>query len=252
MAQNASMENINTLSERQKKILRAVVEEYAISAQPVGSDTLEKKYNLGFSPATLRNEMVKLSQVGFLNQPHTSAGRIPTAIGFRFYISELMDEKKLSVRDEVTMKEKLWDDRYEPQKLIREAARALADQTRVLGWVMTDNEDLCYSGMANILDMPEFFDIDVTKTVLSLLDHAESLSNLFNKAQGEDPIHILLGSELDYEFLEPCSFVFTSFSAGKNKSGTIGVIGPARLNYPSVIPTIRYLGDLLSEVTRNW
>src|SRR5207253_444065 len=96
------------LSDRQKDLLKAIVELYVKEGEPVGSQNVEKAYNLGVSPATIRNEMVKLTESGFLKQPHTSAGRIPTSMGFRVYIGELMKEKELPISAEVSIKENLW------------------------------------------------------------------------------------------------------------------------------------------------
>ena len=240
------------LTERQTKILRAIVEEYIETAEPVGSETLEKKYSLGISPATIRNEMIKLTEAGFLRQPHTSAGRVPTSIGFKFYIDQLMEEKKPSVAEEVAAKEAIWDYRHEFDRLMREATRALASQTRALAVAATEAGDVYSAGYAHILDIPEFFDIDVTKTVLGLLDEFKTLHSLFEKSYGEDPVHILLGEDLGQEFLQPCGMVFTNFKAGPKRSGSIGVIGPCRLNYPTVVPTIRYFGELISEMAKNW
>src|SRR3990172_11352590 len=95
------------LSERQKNLLRAIIEKYIETAEPVGSETIEKESSLGVSPATIRNEMVRLTALNYLKQPHTSAGRIPTSMGMKFYVDQLMEEKSLSLRDEVAIKEEL-------------------------------------------------------------------------------------------------------------------------------------------------
>lgn len=240
------------LTERQAKILKEIVEEYMETAEPVGSLTIEKKYSLGVSPATIRGEMVKLTKMGYLQQPHTSAGRAPTSVGFKFYINKLMEEKKLSVTEEVSAREALWDCRFEFDHLMREVTRALAERTRSLAVAATNEGEVYSAGYANILDMPEFFDIDVTRTVLSLLDEGKKLQLLFEKAFGEDPIHVLLGEEFGQEYLTPCGLVFTHFEAGSKKKGTLGVIGPSRLNYPRVIPQVRYFGELIDEITKNW
>ena len=240
------------LSERQTKILKSIIDEYIETAEAVGSETLEKKYSLGISPATIRNEMTKLTEEGYLRQPHTSAGRAPTPTGFKFYINQLMEEKKPSVAEEVAAKEAVWDHRHEFDRLLREATRALASQTQSLAVTATKAGDIYSSGHAHILEMPEFYDIDVTKSVLSLLDEFKKLEALFEKSYGEDPIHVLLGEDLGQEFLEPCGMVFTHFEAGPKRSGSIGIIGPCRLNYPSVIPTIRYFGELINEMAKNW
>jgi heat-inducible transcriptional repressor len=239
------------LTERQSKILKTAIEEYIETAEPVGSETLEKKYSLGISPATIRNEMIRLTKEGFLRQPHTSAGRVPTPAGFKLYIDQLMDEKKLSVTEEVAAKEAIWDYRFEFDRLMREATRALAGQTRSLAVAATNEGDVYSAGYANILDIPEFFDIDVTKSVLGLLDEFKSLQSLFEKSYGEDPVHILMGEDLGEEFLRPCGMIFTHFEAGPKHSGNIGVIGPCRLNYPAIVPTIRYFGELINELAKN-
>lgn len=239
------------LTSRQTKILKAVIEEYIETAEPVGSETLEKKYSLGISPATIRSEMVKLTEGGYLQQPHSSAGRSPTSTGMKFYIDQLMEEKKLSVSEEAAAREAVWNYRFELDRLLREVTRALALQTRSVA-VATIGDDVYSSGYANILDMPEFYDIDVTRNLLSLVDEVKRLKLIFEKAFGEESVHVLLGEELGQEFLNPCGFVFTHFEAGVDKEGTLGVIGPSRLNYSQVIPTVRYFGDLIGEISKNW
>lgn len=240
------------LTDRQAKILKTLVEEYINTAEPVGSGTLEKKYSLHVSPATIRSEMAKLTEDGYLKQPHTSAGRVPTSMGFKFFINQLMDEKQLSVTEEVSAKEAIWDYRFEFDHLLREVTRALASRTQALAIATTEEGDIYSAGYANILDMPEFYDIDVTRNVLGLLDENKRLQMIFERAFGDDPIHILFGEELGQEYLQPCGMVFTHFRAGPNKNGTLGVIGPSRLNYPRVIPMIRYFGELINDITKNW
>ena len=103
------MEGIHNLTQRQIEILKALAEEYISTAEPVGSETLEKRHSISASPATIRNEMVKLTEMGYLQKPHSSAGRMPTPRGMKFYVNELMKEKDISVGEEVAMKEKVWD-----------------------------------------------------------------------------------------------------------------------------------------------
>lgn len=239
------------LTERQKRILRAIVEEYIQAAEAVGSQILEKKYELGISPATIRNEMVKLTEAGYLKQSHASAGRVPTKEAFKFYVDHLMEEKELSVTDEVTVKEKVWDARFDFDKLMHEAVKALAQKTQMLALAAIKDGNVYHAGYANILQTPEFYDIDITRSVLSMIDEINEVRKLFERAFGEGQIHLLLGDELGYDYFEPCGLVFTHFDAGPKKNGAIGVIGPNRLNYPLVIPTVRYLGNLIEELARN-
>ena len=236
------------LTERQKNLLRSIIEKYIETAEPVGSETVEKEFTLGVSPATIRNEMVRLTSLGYLRQPHTSAGRTPTSMGMKFYVDQLMEEKTLSLKDEVAIKEELSEN--EPfEKLLRHTARVLADQTKSLA-IATDEEGDVYSaGMANILDMPEFYDIDITRAVLSMLDKAEMFQPILNQLSREDQLRILFGEELGIPYLEPCGFVITRYQMPTH-SGMLAVIGPSRLNYPTIIPTMRYFAQLLSELTR--
>lgn len=237
------------LTERQKNLLRVIIEKYIETAEAIGSETIEKEYNLGVSPATIRNEMVRLTNMGYLRQPHTSAGRTPTSAGMKFYVDQLMEEKSLSLKDEVAIKEELAEPNEPYEKLLRHTAKALADQTRSLAVVTDDQGDLYSAGMANILDMPEFLDIDITRTVLSMLDRAEMFQPIISQLTREEQLRILFGEELGIPYLEPCSFVVTRYEMPTHR-GFLGVIGPSRLNYSVIIPTMRYFSQLLSELGR--
>jgi len=236
------------LTDRQTQILKSIIEEYIETAAPVGSDTLEKKYSLSVSPATVRNEMVRLTKMGLLKQPHTSSGRTPTTQAIKFYINHLMEEKELGVADEVAVKEKIWDYRHHLNILFREMTRVLAEKTNSLALTVTDNGDLFHSGYANILDMPEFFDIDATKSVLSVIEDFDQLTHFFEKATGEELVHTLMAEEFEIEDLRPCSMVFANFEVKDKAKGFLGVIGPCRLNYPLVVPTVKYFANLIKEV----
>lgn len=240
------------LTDRQRKLLRSIVERYIDTAEPVGSESIEKIAGLGVSPATIRNEMATLTKAGYLVQPHTSAGRIPTSLAIKLYINQLMEEKNLSVRDEVSIKESLWDQRFEYDKLMRQATRALAAQTNTLALATSATGDVYAAGMSNILDKPEFYDIDLTKAVLSLIDRYELLNDVFGRTYGDELVHVVFGDELALSEFAPCGFAFTKYSSGQGREGYIGVVGPCRLPYQTIIPTLRYFGSLLNEVSRNW
>ncbi len=241
------------LTPRQTHLVKSIVEEYISTAEPVSSEQLEKKYDLGISPATIRNEMATLTHQGFLNQPHVSAGRVPTPMALHYYVDHLMQKKNLSVADEVSTKERVWDSRFDFDRLMRQASLVLAERTKNLSIIATDAGDIYYSGVANILDMPEFFDIDVTRTVLSLLDQQARINQLFfGRVYGEDPVHIVFGADLGWPYFEPVGVAFTHFSAGNNRKGSIAVIGPCRLNFSYVVPTLRYMSNLISEMNNNW
>lgn len=243
---------MHDLTQRQIEILKSLIEEYIETAEPVGSETLEKKHALSASPATIRNEMVRLTNYGYLKKTHISSGRVPTPAAMKFYVKQLMKEKELSVAEEVSMKEKVWDIRDKEHEFLKEVTRALANKTGAVAIAATDSGDYFISGYANILDMPEFFDIDITKTLLLAIDEFECFKPLFEGAGEDEEIHVLMGEELGPRLSGPYGFVFRKYVTPANTTGEIGVIGPTRLNYTYVIPTVRYFGNLIEEVARGW
>ncbi|GAG39251.1 unnamed protein product, partial [marine sediment metagenome] len=167
----------------------------------------------------------------------------------KFYINQLMEEKELGVADEVAVKEKIWDYRHQLDPLFRQAVCVLADKTNSLAIITTDKGDVYHSGYANILDMPEFFDIDVTKSVLSLIEDFDRLNSFFSSAPAEEIIHALIGDDFDFEPLEPCSLVFANFEIKNKVKGSLGVIGSCRLNYSLIVPVVKYFANLLEEIS---
>ncbi len=244
---------MHNLTQRQIEILKSIIEEYIETAEPVGSETIEKKHNLSASPATIRNEMVKLSEYGYLKKPHSSAGRVPTPQGMKFYVKELMKEKELSTVEEVALKEKVWDYRDRTQRFLKEVSKCLAGKTNALAVVTTNDGDLYSAGYANILNMPEFYDIDVTKTLLEAIDEYEAFRSIFETTPSEDEdVHVLIGEELGQRLSGPYGFVFTDYETPMHLDGRVGVIGPARLNYTSVIPAVRYFASLIEQIAKGW
>ena len=242
---------IMNLTDRQAQILKTIIEEYTSTAEPVGSITLEKKYNLGVSPATIRNEMMALTKMGFLIQPHTSAGRTPTPMALKYYVRELVKEQELSTAEEVAVKEKVWDQRFDVDKFLHQITRVLAETTNDLAVICTSKGDVYHAGYAHILDNPEFYDIDVAREVLSLIDEFNDLNAIFTHAASEEVVHVLVGDDIDSKGFESLGLVFTDFK-GPQLTGSLGVIGPSRLNYPQLIPVIRYFGNLVNEMAQNW
>ena len=242
---------MSDISVRQTQLLKAVVEEYIKTAKPVGSENLVEKYNLQISPATVRNEMAKLIELGYLKQPHTSAGRAPTSTGLRTYLNKLMEEVAIPVLQEVAIKQRLWQERFEFEKMLRKAALALAEMTGYLSVVSTTDGHVFSSGAANVLEHPEFYDIDVTRSVLNLIDHEELLFDIFSKASGEGQVHVLIGEELADPRLIEISFVFSRFETNK-RAGFLTVIGPSRMEYAKVIPVVKYFKSLISEMSQGW
>lgn len=239
------------LSPRQTAIIKAIVEEYTATAEPVGSVTLENKYRLGVSPATLRNEMAVLEEKGFLSQTHSSSGRLPTSTAIKFYVNELMKERDLSVAEQVAVKEKVWDYRADPDALLREAVRVLAERTKTLSVATLDKDHTYHSGYANLLSAQEFFDINLTREILDMLDHSTRLIDIFARAMGNQPIHLLVGHDMGFELFEPVGCIFADIQVG-DRRGSLGVIGPRRQAYDRNMPLLRYVANLVNQIAEVW
>lgn len=240
------------LTSRQTQILKTIIDEYISTTEPVGSEALDKKYNLGISPATIRNEMVALTKLGFLKQPHASAGRIPTPSAMKFYINQLMEEKQMSLVDEVKAKEEVWDSRDDIDNLMDEATHALAARTRSLAVAaLKDKKDRFWqAGHYYVFRNPEFSDVITCQNLFSIFEEFDKLDKLFFGYEPTSPLEVLFGEELDIPELATTGIVSTHFNI-KGKKGALGVIGPARADYGTVIPILRYFGNLIEEVANK-
>src|SRR4030042_1302080 len=241
------------LTSRQTQILKTIINEYISTAEPVGSEAMDKKYNLGVSPATIRNEMVALTKAGYLNQPHASAGRVPTPVAMKFYINQLMEEKQMSLVDEVKAKEEVWGSRDDVDKLMDEATHALATRTKSLAVAaLKDKKDRFWqAGHSYIFDNPEFAEMAACRSLFSIFDEFDKLDRLFfGMGEPASPLEVLFGEEIGWPELMPVGIVATHFSI-KGKPCALGVIGPARSNYGTVIPILRYSGNLIEEVANG-
>ena len=161
---------MDDLTQRQIDILSSIIREHTETSEPVGSEIIEKKYKLGVSPATIRNEMVELEKKGYLAKTHFSSGRLPAPKGYRFYIKNVMHEKELSTVDEVAFKHSIWDERAKEYKMLSQATRILSQKTGLLSLVATNSGDLYYAGIANLLTKNEFLNVDVSRSLFNRLD----------------------------------------------------------------------------------
>lgn len=239
------------ISDRQIKLLSAIINEYINTAEPVGSVEVVSKYNLKYSPATARNEMARLLDLGFLEMLHTSSGRVPTPMAYRLFLDQIMEEEELPVLQEVSMKQRLWPHRFEFDKLLRNATIALSESTGELAISTSSDGTINVSGAVNVLDHKEFWDIDVARTALGILDRYELLTDIFNKAPFGSDVRTVIGTEVGIQNLEHCAFAYIPYSVG-NKSGHIAVFGPSRMKYENIIPAIKYIKGLVEELGESW
>lgn len=336
------------LDNRKRKILQAIVEEYIETSEPVSSGSLVQNEELNCSSATIRNEMAELEQIGFLEKPHTSAGRVPSQKGYRYYVDELVRDDKLSKKEMEIIKERLETKVNDLEDLTKIATTTLSEITHyttitigpdvnnhtivdikfvllgsrvLMAVILTDSgiiresiikfdedinqeqvEDLTYlfknklvgkpleqlnapleefimaemktgisiikkvieeinkiileshqiylDGANKVVDMPEFKKVDVAKDFLNVLDAKDLVADVLNTGMAED-IKIYIGSETEREELKNFSIVTFNHLLEDKDIGTIGIIGPTRMDYSKVISVMKYISKKLNDDFKN-
>ena len=238
---------------RKKMILKAVIDHYIRSAEPVGSKTLSGQPGLDISPATLRNEMASLEAMGFLEQPHTSAGRVPTPSGYRVYVDELMPEHSLPPEEQNTIDQVTRLRMSELDNLLNRASRLIADLTRyatvTAAGPAAREEHVYVSGEANLLDYPEFQDLMRARRTLEYI--TEQRASLIRSAPvwERDGIRVVIGPENAATELSDASVLMATYPVGGGARGMIGIVGPTRMDYSRMVSRLRYFAEKLTEMT---
>lgn len=336
------------LDDRKKKILQAVINEYINTAEPVSSGGLVENYDLDLSSATIRNEMAELEKCGYLDKPHTSSGRVPSAKGYRFYVDELVNEEDISLEEIKYIQSKLETKVNEIEDLTKIATSTLSEITHyttvavgpktnqqlieeikfvllgtrmLMAVIVTDtglvketiikfDEDLAQSqvdtinnlfnnklkgkpldkidkpmeefimselnysvgvikpiieqlnkiievddkiyleGTKKSFDLPEFQSLKIAKNFVNLLDTKEVMLDILNNGLAKD-INVYIGDENDKEELKDFSIVTFKHTVGNKDLGTIGIIGPKRMDYSKVISVMKYISKKLDGQINN-
>ena len=333
------------LDERKKRILEAVIEEYNATAEPVGSTKIANDYKLGFSPATIRNEMANLEELGYLEQPHVSAGRVPSSLGYRFYVDSIMQEKKLTPTEKQLIDQMLKEDVTKFETLIKEASNIIArltnyasiaigpamdnckveeiklvkiGQDRLMIVILADNgiikesiikytgqipeenieifnnylnyklrgmnfndiydnineyvegelynistnivplvvelnnllvnnnAEIYMDGTKNLLNLPELKKEETLKNFLNIIETQDALKEMLKNGY-DGNINVYIGQENAFEDLKDFTIITYKQKINDKEIGTIGLIGPKRMDYKKVIPVIKYVGDAIQE-----
>ena len=342
------MELIQELSERKQKILQAVIKNYLDTGEPVGSRTISKYTDLNLSSATIRNEMADLEELGYIMQPHTSAGRIPSDKGYRWYVDKLMNEKVQEVEE---MKEQMLEKADRMEQLLKQAAKVLANNTNYTSMISTpvynrnkvkfiqlsqvdeeqlivvvvmegnivknqivtleeplsneallklnmllnttltgmaleevnlgliarlkeqagihssvmssvidavanliqvrDDMEIYTSGTTNIFKYPELSDKESAQDIISAFEEKQQLAALVSKTMSQSEnkdIQVFIGDETNVEKMKDCSVVTATYELGEGLQGTIGIIGPKRMDYEKVVDSLKTLKRQLDNV----
>lgn len=236
------------MTDRQAKILGAIIEQYAEVAVPVGSVMLAKLFNV--SSATIRSEMAVLEDLGFIAQPHTSAGRVPTDRGYRYYVNQITEAQAEDMPLLADRSQKAIDARVatfsdRADRAIRSAVDSLAEVTRNLG-VATIGDQLYMSGMSNLFSQPEFMTNPANvQQIASLLDNLEPW---LREAAPNEPLNVFIGAENPVGKSSQASLIISRFCSPYSDRSYIGVLGPTRQDYAKVMRLVRHTGAMLEEV----
>jgi len=224
------------INERKKFLLETIIKEYIDSAQPVSSGTLVNKYDLDISPATVRNEMMALEEEGFIYQPHTSAGRIPTEKAYNLYLEEIVDKE--DDKKFLASHQKNLDDVFDyNETAYKKTAKLISEISGgTVFWAFHKN-DLFYTGISNLFSQPEFKQVDVVCDVSEIIDRLEEIiDEIFEDL--EEGEKVFIGSKNPFgSFL---SSVILKYKV-ENKSAVLGIIGPLRMNYEKNLGIIKYI-----------
>jgi transcriptional regulator of heat shock response len=247
------------LAPRRREVLHAVIREHIASALPVASAELVRRYRMGVSAATVRAELNALEELGLLTHPHTSAGRVPTDLGYRFFIEALMPHPDLREDERVTLSHQFRQARPDTSEWLRLAASTLARLTREAAIATYDralephevtwSRQIHYEGIDLILTQPEFRVGDRVLGVVSLLQDRQLLSQVLPGSLGEGDVAVSIGSEHALEPLRPFSLVIGRYGSDETV-GYVGVVGPTRMDYHRTIGAVRYVGALMSDLVR--
>lgn len=241
------------MTDRQREILFAIIEEYAELATPVGSVTLAKLFDV--SSATIRAEMVKLEEMGLIKQPHTSAGRVPTDAGYRLYVNQLqekMENKSAAKKEEPEMPKdrttKALATRIQAQTradyAIRSAVDSLVDLTGNLG-LATVGDQLYISGFGNLFSQPEFSQANQVQAVAKLLDN---IKPWLREVSPNEAINVYIGTENPIGKTSNVSLIVSRFRSPFSDRSYIGVLGPTRQSYRRVMSLVRNAGIMLEDI----
>lgn len=231
------------MDSRKEAILEAIVREYVEASVPVGSLILTEKYQFPFSSATIRAEMAELERLGFLTHPHTSAGRIPTEKGYRYYVNMMAEEEKLLAREELVAQKRItsMQDRYEKQ--LETASEVISDLTRNIGFAGLSGE-IFYHGLRYLLSQPEFLD---PIRILKAGELVDNLTRLIEEIPYSENPHIYIGSEIPVGKSAGCALVLSGFKAPSGHAGIVGVLGPMRMPYRHNLSVISEVKSLLEN-----
>lgn len=231
------------ISQRQGKILAAIVKEYSTSGQPVGSGELSDKYGFAVSAATIRNEMQALEKAHYIYQPHTSAGRVPTDQGFRFFVNKLMKHLELSQVEQQKLQGELRALQRQYVELGQSLTKLLAKQAGGAAFALLPGH-VSATGLSNVIE--EGVSATEVREIAKFLEDVSEHSKDFVKV-GSGEVKAYIGREAPVPLARDFSLVVTRVALPRGEKGVIGIIGPKRMKYARNISLLEYVKKMLAS-----
>ncbi len=237
------MQEEQKLTNRQAKILAAIVKENCENGKPVASRDLIKKYNMGVSSATIRSEMADLEKQEFIKQPHTSSGRVPTDKGFRYFVNQLMERFKLGLKEQDILKRELVKLQMAHSELGRRLAKVLSEHSHQAAFSVFP-EEVSTVGISNILDNPALPPADA-KEIAEFFDQIDTYADKMITDYSERGPEAFIGKELKLSKKSDYSMIVSGLKLPSGKKGVIGLIGPKSMKYEKNLSLMEYISRLL-------
>jgi len=235
------------MNERKSAIFGAIIKEHVTQGNTVASKVLVDKYDFKLSSATMRNEMVELEKEGYIFQPHTSAGRIPSEKGWRYYIENFIENKPINKKHKEMMDKILQESGIGFETAVKKVSKGLAEISKDAVFVGFSPDDFYYTGLSNLFKNPEFQKLDLVQHISEVVDHLdEVITDMFDEVSEAEKETILIGEE--NPFGAECSTIITSYSNGQDNKGVFGILGPMRMNYEDNMALIKYAKELFNNV----
>lgn len=235
--------------ERKKRVLSAIIKHFVETAEPVGSQTILVSYSFHVSPATIRNDMMSLENEGFIYQPHTSAGRVPTDKGYRAFVDEMVDYEK--AREEALKALTTIRKEYKVEKVrekLYDAVSLLSKATNLVSFATTpDNPRTFFLGMSNVLKQPEFAQNSVQACeVIEVLERSDHFVTTLSQLNITSEIKTFIGDENILPQTQSCSIIVTKYQKD-GFEGYLGILGPKRMRYAFNIVILEEIKKLLND-----
>lgn len=243
------MMDVTKMNSRRSRVLAAIIDTHIETASPVGSEALRQKAEFNFSSATIRNIMANLEKKGFLSHPYTSAGRIPTQKGYRYYVNFLMPKRKLSWRERYIIEREYKYTGTGIEDLLERTSHLLSRLTGYAGLTsLIEEEKLFLTGTSRICGLPEFKELNRLSSLLKVFEQKKPLLDIMRGLVKQAGVRVQIGSENRVREIEGCSLVASSFMRNKTPLGTLAVLGPTRMIYPRVVSIVKNLSGKLTEI----